>query len=117
MLSIQNVKDSGNLTKERLVLKAISSTNTGTYLVADTTYIDENEVSDKLRHIFWLPNKEVDQGDLIVIYTRDGGDKTIKNKSGNKTHFFYWGLERTVWNKDEDAVTLFSIEDWVMKQV
>ena len=107
---IKYVKDAGDLDNERVVLKALDSLNIGSYLIADTTYEGENEVSDRLRHVFWLPDKQVSEEDLIVIYTKKGNDKTRLGKSGNKIHFFYWGLSRTVWNKEEDAVTLFSIE-------
>lgn len=116
-LSIQFVKEHGNLKDERIVLKALENTDVGNYMLADTTYIDEGGVSNKLRHTFWIPDKEVDKGDLIVVYTKEGKDSTKSNKSGNKTHFFYWGLERTIWNKDEDAAAIFSISDWSSKKV
>jgi len=116
-LSIKYVKDHGALKDERIVLKAMESVDVGSYMLADTTYMDEDQVSNKIRHTFWLPDKDVDKGDIIVVYTKSGKDSTKSNKSGNKTHFFYWGLERTIWNKDQDAAVLFSIRDWLSKKV
>lgn len=117
-IQIKYVKDAGNIDKERVVLKVLdNNVNIGNYIVCDTTYISENEISNKLRHIFWFPDHEVKKGDLIVIYTKTGIEKTMDNKSGNITHFFYWELDRTVWNIDEDAVTLISIKDWISKKV
>lgn len=33
------------------------------------------------------------------------------------THNFFWNLGKTVWNKDGDAVTLFSLESWKTTRV
>lgn len=116
-LEIRFVKGHGDLEEERVVLKALSDLNVGTYVISDTTYYSDDEVSNELRHIYWIPDKQVEKGDLVVVYTKSGKDKTTNNKSGNKTHFFYWGLDRTIWNKEEDAAVLFSLEAWAFKQV
>ncbi|MDR6982506.1 hypothetical protein J2X32_001124 [Rheinheimera pacifica] len=116
-LEIVSVKGAGILKEERVVLRANADTDIGDYLVADTTYQGEGQVSNKLRNIFWLPDKIVSARDLVVIYSKSGNDKTQENKSGTRTHFIYWDLNKTVWNKDEDAITLFHIKDWDVKQV
>lgn len=116
-LSIRSVSGHGNLEKERIVLKAQDDIDIGDYMLADTTYVDEDEISNKLRHTFWIPEKEVSKGDLIVIYTKEGRDRAKRNDSGSRTHFFYWGLGKTIWNKNEDAAAVFHIKDWVSKQV
>lgn len=116
-LEIVSVKGAGKLQEERLVLRAIADTDIGQYLVADTTYQGEGQVSNRLRHIFWLPDKEVSARDLVVLYTKTGKDKSRQNDSGNRTHFIYWDLGRTIWNSEEDAATLFHISDWDLKQV
>lgn len=116
-LEIRFVKGHGDLKEERVVLKALSDLNVGSYIISDTTYYSDDEVSNKLRHIFWIPDKDVEKGDLVVIYTKSGKDKTTINKSGSKTHFFYWGLDRTVWNQEEDAAVLLSLDAWAFKQV
>lgn len=115
-LAIKYVREHGNLEKERIILKALDDVNIGDYLLADTTYINDNEVSNMLRHTFWVPDKNVKKGDLIVIYTKRGSDSVKRNNSGT-THFFYWGMKRTIWHIDEDAAALFHIGNWVSKKV
>lgn len=115
-LQIRFVKDRGDIKNERIILKALGDTNVGSYIISDTTYYSENEISNELRHVFWIPDKEVEEGDLVVVYSKSGKNKTVKNKSGNSTHFFYWGLDRTVWNRDGDAAVLFSLSDWAFKK-
>ncbi|MEL4887370.1 hypothetical protein N6P31_09840 [Pectobacterium betavasculorum] len=116
-LEIRFVKGHGDLNDERIVLKALADVNVGKYIVSDTTYHSDDEVSNKLRHIYWIPDKDVEKDDLVVIYTRKGNDKTVNNNSGNRTHFFYWGLECPVWNQKEDAAVLFSLNAWSSKKV
>lgn len=116
-IQIKYVKDAGDLDNERLILEALDDEEIGSYIVADTTYEGNETISNKLRNVFWIPDKEVSKGDLIVIYTKSGNDKSKKNKSGTYTHFFYWGLDRTIWNVGNDAATIFKIRDWVMKAV
>ncbi len=116
-LAIKYVTGHGDLQEERIVLRVIEDIDVGNYMIADTTYINESQVSNKLRHPFWIPDKQVDKGDLVVIYTKWGIDKTKNNKSGNKTHFFYWGLKNTIWNKEGDAAVVFAINDWITEKV
>jgi hypothetical protein len=115
-LEIRFVKDHGDLKNERIVLKTLGDINVGTYMISDTTYHSDESISNELRHVFWIPDKDVKQGDLIVVYTKSGKNKTVENESGNSTHFFYWGLERTIWNKNGDAAVLFSLSDWSFKK-
>ncbi len=116
-LAIRIIKGRGDIQVERIVLEALENIQVGSYIVADTTYMNGDKVSNRLRHTFWIPDKLVDKGDLVVIYTKTGRDTTKTNDSGNKTHFFYWGLERTIWNKDEDVAVVFAIDDWATKKI
>lgn len=116
-LSIKSVKEHGDLPKERIILKALENVDIGNYMIADTTYIDEEQVSNKLRHTFWLPDVKVCKDDLIVLYTKAGNESVQKNKSGNKTYFFYWDLGLTIWNKEEDAAAIFLVNSWISKKV
>lgn len=116
-LSIIGVRSASSIAAERILIRARNDTDIGEYLLADTTYEGETQVSNKLRHILWLPDREVSRGDLIVVYTKDGIDKSRENESGNLTHFIYWGLSRAIWNESGDAATLFHISDWQFKKI
>jgi len=116
-INIKYVKDAGDIKKERIVLKVISDDDAGNYMLADTTYLEDGSISNKLRHIYWIPDQVVNADDLVVAYTKEGEDSKKNNKNGTTTYFFYWGLDRTVWNKEGDGAVLFSIKDWVATQV
>lgn len=116
-LKILYVKESGNLQKERVVLKVLSKTDIGNYVLSDTTYHDDESVSNKLRHIFWFPDKIVNAGDYIALYTKSGTDREFENKSNTITHRFHWGIEKSIWNKDGDGAVVFQISEWIAKKV
>lgn len=116
-LEIISVKDSGNLQRERVVIKVLQATDVGGHLLCDTTYSDESSVSNKVRHVFWFPDKLVNTGDFVVLFSGPGKDTQSTNMAGTLTHKFYWGLKETVWNKEGDAAVLFEIADWVSKRI
>ena len=115
-LQILYVKDAGDKSKERIILQAKTDCDIGTYILFDTTY-DGKYISNKLRHSFWFPDKEVKSGDKIIIYTKRGEEKIKENCNGNNSYFFYWGLDTTIWNKDEDCAGLIKIEGYMSKTV
>lgn len=112
-IEIRYIKDSGNLKKERVVLKILSSDNVGNYLLADTTQLDDGSVTNVLNHVFWIPDQEVNQGDTVVIYSKKGQESKKVNKSGKTSYFFYWGLERAIWNDVNDSAILIQINQWI----
>lgn len=114
-LQIIEVKDSGILSAERLLLRAREDADVGEYMVGSTVYQGEGQVSSRLRHVLWLPDRDVSAGDLVVVYTKDGTDKSRENESGNRTHFLYWGLSSPIWRKGGGASVLFHIDEWQHK--
>jgi hypothetical protein len=93
--------------EERVVLKAIETTNLCFYQIVDTTYVGDS-VSDRFRHLFWFPDYLVEKGDIVVLYTKTGL-KSVKQNKDKRTHFFYWNVKNSVWNDDADAVKLVQI--------
>ena len=112
-LKLLYVKDNGDLKNERVVLKAVSRVDIGGYLLSDTTFNDKGGVSNKLRHVYWFPDRLIEPGDFVALYTRKGVDSQRSNKAGTITHWFFWDLDGTIWNKDKDAAVLFEIENWL----
>lgn len=85
------------------------------YLTFDSTYTEDGQVSNLVRHPYWFPDKRVKAGDLIVLYTKTGAKSQTKNKNGSTSHFFYRGLERTIWNKSGDCAVLLEISTWTTR--
>lgn len=112
-IQIHSIAEKGNLEKEIIWLKVLEDVaDLSYYLVCDTTYTDDNHISNELRHVFWFPKQSVEKGDWIALHTKNGKKSSSSNNSGTTTHRFYWNLGRTVWNKDGDCAVLFKVETW-----
>jgi len=114
-IEIKAVRDPGVLSDERLVLKILKDCDIGSYLTFDTTYTEDGSVSNLVRHPYWFPDKEVEAGDLVVVYTKTGKSSVKNNKDGSRSHFFYRGMDRTIWNKEKDCAIVLEISSWASK--
>jgi len=111
-VEIKEIIDHGH-NDERIVLSVLADDDIGKYIVMDSTYTLSGGVSNKVRHPYWFPDKNVRKGDLVVLYTKKGkqSDKVKEDKS--TVHFFYWDLDIHVWNDDGDCALLFHIDRWM----
>lgn len=110
-LKIINVYGHGDFNKEHVVLQAVSDCDAGRYMLADSTFLDSGSVSNKVRHTFWIPDRDVKAGDYISIWTKPG----TNNKGTYRDcplHRFFWGLNRAVWNDEGDCAVLFHVATW-----
>lgn len=111
-LQIVGLVDRGKGRMERLQLRAVTDANLSFYIVFDTTYTSPTAISNKQRHAFWFPATQVRAGDHIVLYTGPGQPSANRNPDGTTSHFFFWGLEKTVWNNTGDCAVLFEVNTW-----
>lgn len=108
---IRRIIDHGH-NDERVVLDITDDTDIGEFLILDTTYTSQGKVSNKVRHPYWFPDKNVKKGDVVVLYTKKGSSSSQGNSNGSTNHFFYWGLDNNVWNNDGDCALLLHIDKW-----
>lgn len=119
-LDISYVEDHGDLSSERIVLRASSNgIHIWHYLLSDSTYHDDGTVSNKLRHVFDFDSLSaitLNYGDIIILYTGKGTDQQSET-GGVKVYSLHWGLNETVWNKDGDEAVLIKAESRTKKAV
>lgn len=112
-IKIHSIDGKGDLEREVVWIKVVQDVSDLTYyMVCDTTYTDDNHISNELRHVYWFPKKAVQAEDWIALRTKEGKNGAAKNNSGTSTYTFYWNLSRTIWNKSGDAAVLFKLETW-----
>lgn len=104
-VEIRSFAEAGELTKERLILKASSDLDIGDYAVFCSGISDEGNPTSGRKRAFWFPDYAVKAGDLVVLYTKKGSQSKKAWKS-NTAHFFYWGLEAPIWVPPKCAVVL-----------
>ena len=116
-IEIKSINNLGDYDKEYVTLTVKTDCDAGNFILADTTYASDGQVSSLLRHTFWLPDKAVKAGDFIRVYTKAGTSKSVKNTLKTTTHKFYWGLKNAVWNDDGDCAIIHEISNWSHKSV
>jgi hypothetical protein len=109
-LKITAIRDAGNLDKERVVIKVESTTDIGQYvlLCVDST---NGKPTTSVRNTFWFPDKSLNPGDFVVVYTKRGrpSEKEFKDAV---SHFYYWGIDKPIWaSQNLGAIILFA-PDW-----
>lgn len=116
-LAISRISAEGDETREYVYVRVLRDCDVGAYILADTTYEGHELVSNRLRNVFWFPDKRVRAGDAVVVRTGPGIDNISRLKSGGTLHRFYWNLNRPVWNDEGDAAVLIKVETWSFQAV
>lgn len=116
-LEILSVHGTGDYLKEYVLLEALADCDVGRYMIADSTYMSDGKVSNKVRHTFWIPDRQVRAGDLVSVWTKPGDHIVTKNAQGRTIHRFFWGLREAVWNDTGDCAVLFELSTWAFAPV
>lgn len=97
---------------EYLLLKVNKDCNLNKFLVYDTTFDQDGNVSNKLPHMFRFPSLNIskDKIPLIRLYTCKNY-KTQEWMDPKKTNnlILSWRLQETIWNKVGDKANLIEI--------
>lgn len=109
-LKITAIREAGDLSKERLVMKAEASTDVGQYVLLRVDTVD-GKPTTSVRNTYWFPDKSINPGDYIVVYSKEGksSEKEFKNVV---SHFFYWGSKETLWDEKNVGATVLHAPDW-----
>ncbi len=113
-VELRSIADKGNLEKERLTLRVLADVNIGEYLLIRAIH-SGGSLTNGVKDCYWFPDKLVDKGDLIVLYTKAGTQSSRELEGGNTAHFFYLSLERPIWNSAGIAAVLMHGQNWEAK--
>ena len=94
--------------------KVNQPTNLGGYVIAESVLVGENAISSEIKNSYWLPDQELKIGDLVVLYTKKGEKRSVLNKDGSTTYFYYWGLNNPLFSEEKTCVVLFETS-WMFK--
>lgn len=115
-LKIRGVFGEG-LEDERIVIDVTEdSKSKDNYILFDTTYDNQGNVSNKHRHSFFFhTDSSLKRGEVILIYTKKGKDHLAKSSKQTKMYVLHWGLDTCVWNNDKDNAFLVHYDDYTGK--
>ena len=116
-LKIEHYIDRGNFDKERIAFKAQSDCDLKFYVVHKTQLMDSGGFYNRPKYTFWFPPTNVKAGDWIVLYTKKGSYSSKTTAEGTTSHFFYWDLSQSIFNKKYDGIVLAELETWQTKWI
>ena len=109
---IKSIAAAGNLDKERIVMSVLAKDDIGSYAVLRSHCRDDGGVTTKVSHVFWFPDKLVASGDFVVLYSKEGVNKSRANTNGTSSHFFYWRSDKPLWKGSGYAAVLLHVDEW-----
>jgi len=110
-LEVKYIKARGTQ-EERIVFVAKTNLDIGKYLVFTSKQLEGDQFSSSIKQPFWFPDKLVNKGDLIVLYTKVGSTSVKDNSEGTKSHFYYRNLSNPIFTDDKTIGILIESLDW-----
>lgn len=115
-LQIRSFVGAGDLSKERIIFKALTVLDVGNYAVFRSgvgTSGDEPTAGRKMA--YWFPDSKVKANDLVVLYTKKGSSSSKLLERGQTAYFFYWGRDEALWADKQFGAVLLEVADWEFK--
>lgn len=114
ILKIKDVKDKGT-DKERVVLNVVEDGDIGMYMLLNTIQVGEEKVASEVSKPFWIPDMEVKEKDLVIVYTKKGKSGFRTNEHERTSYFFYRNIDTPIYGGDEVPL-LVEINNWGTEQ-
>ena len=100
---------------EYLGFKVEEDCNIHQYLIYDTTFGKDGELSNLLPHMYRFPSQVVNKGAYVYLYIHDIGNRKAVDTISRKENVFRfsWGLdsEVSVFNKEKDFLHIAEINE------
>ena len=83
---------------EYLSFSVLEDCNIHDYIIYDSTFDGDGELSNLLPHMFRFPSQKVTKGAVVFLYIHDMGTRKAidKQESGRQVYRFSWGLANNV---------------------
>ncbi|MBC8725069.1 hypothetical protein F6X37_26855 [Paraburkholderia sp. 31.1] len=105
-LEIHSFADIGDISKERLVLRALDDINIGDYVILRSKRSNDGGPLSGAKSAYWLPDVVVKVGDLIILYTKTGAAGKKALSRDRTAHFYYWRMKEAIWGADKGNIAI-----------
>jgi hypothetical protein len=108
-----SIANPGDLSRERIVFRALSDMNLGQFAVFCCHTDEQGQLyAGDLVATYWFSNTQIKKDDVVVLYTKEGKRKEKLLPDAAMSHFYYWGRAETLWHGGTRAVLVYA-EQWV----
>jgi hypothetical protein len=115
-LQFLRVEGAGDLSQERVVLRASTDVDIGVYAVFRCVSNEEGKVlSGPILCAYWFADRLIKKDDWVILYSKRGTRSQKEGNDGPSSYFYYWGLENPIWTK-QTAVVVAPTRGWKLGQ-
>lgn len=112
-IKVVSIADRGIPNKERLHLSVLVDANLVNYVILDTVKLASGTVVRSIpNHTYWFLPYPVKAGDDVIVYSGHGVQSKSPKAGGGAYHFFYWGMQQTLWDAPDACAVVLEIGDW-----
>lgn len=102
-LRIYQIKNPGNINKERLILVAKEKVDTWDYAIGKTEG-DNDTFYPIFSLYFMLPRIHLEKGDMLSIYTKEGSPDKFSPNDKITVNRIYMGYGEPIWTPESKIV-------------
>lgn len=106
------IADRGIANQERVHLSVLQDATLAFYVVLATYFSPPDRVMPGTVAAYWFPTQLVKPGDQVVLFTGAGTPQSRREPNGTTTHFYYWGMSKTLFNHPNARAVLVEAENW-----
>lgn len=110
-IEILEILDRSDLAHERVVFKVNEDCNCWPFIL----FRNKGVRSESRPYIF--NNMDVEKGDVITLYTKNGNYRKDRLVSGMTNHVIYWGLNNSIWGDKSCIALLVKTDKFEFKKI
>lgn len=113
-LEIESFAAAGDLSKERIILRAKNNLDVGRYAILRSRVAKSGERDPTAgpKIAYWFQDRNVKAEDVVVLYTKKGNTSIKDIGNGRTAYFFYWGRSETLWGSSDYGAALLDVAEW-----
>ncbi|HEY6448983.1 MAG TPA: hypothetical protein VIY53_21190 [Acidobacteriaceae bacterium] len=116
-MEMRSFADPGDISRERIILKALSDLDVGDYAVLKSGVAARGRSpSAGRKSAYWFPDRDIKAGDVVVLYTKKGSSGSKPIDEGQTAYFFYWGRDEPLWTDDRSGAVLLEVAGWQFRR-
>lgn len=93
-------------------MRTLDPDDIGDYALLRSRCADDGSPTTIVTHVLWFPDRNIEVGDSILVYSKAGKQRRDKGVDGSTTHVFFWHSKEPLWSDRSHAAILLHVDMW-----
>jgi hypothetical protein len=112
-LKFVRIANRGIHDQERVHLEALVDCDSSFFVLIATIEFAEGRIFSGGRPCFWFDKQYFEAGDGVIVYSKEGRYSRQLRPDGHYDHFFFWGVQGTLFGAPTARVVITELTDWI----